>query len=70
MSSTLANMSQSREKDSKNDIVVAESGGDSLVGLKEASQVGSDGQPYIDTKKTWKSFFWSSEYPKIDFPGT
>ncbi|KAK7697120.1 hypothetical protein SLS64_013864 [Diaporthe eres] len=60
-------MSQSREKDSKNDIVVAESGGDSPVGFKETSQVGSDGQAYTETKKTWKSFFWSSEHPKVTF---
>ncbi|KAL2273610.1 hypothetical protein FJTKL_04206 [Diaporthe vaccinii] len=58
-------MSQSRGKDSKNDIVVAESGGESPVGLKEASQVGSDGPAYTETKKTWKSFFWSTlDVPK------
>lgn len=59
-------MSQFREKDSKNDIVVAESGEEGPMGLKEVSQVGSDGQAYTETKKTWKSFFWSSEHPNID----
>ncbi|KAG6364162.1 hypothetical protein INS49_005760 [Diaporthe citri] len=59
-------MSQSREKDSKNDIVVAESGGGSPVRSRKPSQIVSDGQPYTETKKTWRSFFWSSEHPNIN----
>lgn len=59
-------MSQSREKDPKNEIVVAESGGESPVDLKGASQIGSDERADNETKKTWKSFFWSSEHPRIN----
>lgn len=59
-------MSQVREKDSKNDIVVAESGSESPVGSKELAQGGTNGQVYTETNKTWKSFFWSSEHPKIN----
>lgn len=53
-------MSQLNEKDAKNEIIVAESGGES----PESAQVGTDGQPYTEAKKTWKSFFWSSEHPR------
>lgn len=63
-------MSQSQEKDSKNDIVVAENGVESPVVLKEKSQTGSDGQAYPETKKTWKSFLWSCEHPKTNLPNT
>lgn len=59
-------MSQVREKDSKNDIVIAESGSQSPVGSKELAQGGTDGQVYTETNKTWKSFFWSSEHPKTN----
>lgn len=55
-------MSQSREKDSKHGIAVVESGSESPVVSKELNQVGSDGQAYTETDKTWKSFFWSSEH--------
>lgn len=58
-------MSQLREKDSKNDIVVAESGGESPADLKEPAQAGNDTQAYTQTNKTWKSFFWSSEHPNL-----
>lgn len=59
-------MSQPGEKDAKNEVIIAESGGESSVGLKEASQMGSDGQANTETKKSWKSFFWSSEHPTIE----
>ncbi|KAJ0114074.1 major facilitator superfamily transporter [Diaporthe amygdali] len=53
-------MSQAQEKDLKNDIIVAESGGESPVRLKEPYDAGADQQVYTEPKKTWKSFFWSS----------
>lgn len=56
-------MSQLREKDSKNEIVVAETGGESPAGLRDRTKEGVDGQEYTEPNKTWKSFFWSSERP-------
>jgi len=55
-------MSQPREKDTKNEILVDERGGESPTGFQEKSQAGTDGLPYTEVKKTWRSFFWSSEY--------
>lgn len=59
ISSVPAKMSQPSEKGTKNEIIVAERGGESPV----SPQVGTNGQPYTEAKKTWKSFFWSSEHP-------
>lgn len=62
ISSNSGKMSQSQEKDSKNGIVVAESGNECSEVLKDQSGVGIDGQAYNETKKTWRSFFWSSKH--------
>lgn len=56
-------MSQAQDKDLKNDIIVAESGGESPVRLKEPYDAGADQQVYTEPKKTWKSFFWSCKHP-------
>lgn len=55
-------MSQPREKDPKDGIIIAESGSESPVASKEGHQVRPDGQGQNETEKTWRSFFWSSEH--------
>lgn len=65
MSSPPAKMSQLREKDSKINIVVAESGKESPAGFKEPVQEGKETQAYTHTNKTWKFLFWSSENPNL-----
>lgn len=62
-------MSQLQEKDSKNEVLVAESQGEQLAGSEESPRAETDGQPYTEPKKTWKSFFWSSETPGINQHG-
>jgi ACS family pantothenate transporter-like MFS transporter len=54
-------MSQPQEKALKT-FVVGESGVEVPLGVGSAVQE-SDSEKYIESKRTWKSYFWSSEPP-------
>jgi hypothetical protein len=55
-------MTQTQEKPRQNASSISESGTDSPKELKAPYQEAQD-PGYTDAKRTWKSFFWSSEFP-------
>lgn len=62
-------MAELQEKDSKNEVIVAESHGEHFPGSEKRPRSKVDGQPYTESKKTWKSFFWSSKIPQTSEQG-
>ncbi|OBR09523.1 Major facilitator superfamily transporter [Colletotrichum higginsianum IMI 349063] len=58
-------MSQPLEKQSKHDPAVGEKDAGVHVGIEGQYQVDAEGPVYKDSKRTWKSFFWSTlDVPK------
>ncbi|KAK1842211.1 major facilitator superfamily transporter [Colletotrichum chrysophilum] len=65
MSKAVAIMSLPQEKDVKNASVVRHSNEESPVRSKDSDHETTNGANYTESKRTWKSFFWSTlDVPK------
>jgi hypothetical protein len=64
LSSTLVKMAQANEKALKT-FVIGETGGDVPVALSKSASQEVDGLLAIESKRTWRSYVWSSRLQAI-----